>query len=187
MNNENPLGWLINLLYQMAHCCTVLSEDIDYQIQYGSLRQERFSPQKKRYLYNYEKAIKEANMWMDKFGLDESTYEAVEKNNKRYSNVVANANTLIRMMMLCLDRAYCDGGDARVFKRLRSLPENGLFSEKTMDRFRMKLEIIPEVGDHISTQYGEAVLDTHLGNGNWQVTLSNGEHKILNEKHFTLL
>ena len=185
---QTPLGWEINLLFLAAHCCTVLTEDIDYQLRLKSGKSDRFSPEKKRALYNYEKAIKEAEEWMFKFGLDKITYEAVQEHNKAYSNVIANSNALIRMMMLCLDRAHAEGGDARVFKRLRSLPEGGIFSEKMMERFRMKLEIVPESGDRVRTKnHGEGTLDLHLGNENWQVKLDNGESIILNEKHFTLL
>jgi hypothetical protein len=185
---ETPLGWEINLLFLMAHCCTVLTEDIDMQIQIMSSRKDRFDPAKKRAIYNYEKAIKEAEVWMFKFGLDKITYEAVDKHNKRYSNVIANTNSLIRMMMLCLDRAHAEGGDARVFKRLRSLPESGIFPEKMIERFRMKLEIVPEVGDRVRTKnHGDGTLMLHVGNENWSVNLDAGTSIILNEKHFTLL
>lgn len=185
---QTPLGWEINLLFLAAHCCTVLAEDIDMQLRNKTNGVEFFNKDKKKAVYNYEKAIKEAEEWMFKFGLDKITYEAVQEHNKAYSNVIANSNALIRMMMLCLDRAHAEGGDARVFKRLRSLPEGGIFSEKMMERFRMKLEIVPESGDRVRTKnHGEGTLDLHLGNENWQVKLDNGESIILNEKHFTLL
>ena len=125
---------------------------------------------------------------MFKFGLDKITYEAVDEHNKAYSNVIANANAVIRMSMLCLDRAQCDGGDARVFKRIRSLPENGIFPEWMIERFRMKLEIVPEAGDHVMTNnHGEGILLLHLGNANWNVRLSDGSEIVLNEKHFKIL
>jgi hypothetical protein len=185
---ETPLGWEINMLFLMAHCCTILAEDIDMQIQLISGKADRFDPAKKRAIINYEKAIKEAEEWMFKFGLDKITYEAVGEHNKRYSNVIANSNALIRMMMLCLDRSHCDGGDARVLKRLRSMPENGIFPEKTIERFRMKLVEVPEVGDRVkTTNHGLGTLELHVGNENWSVKLDNGESRILNEKHFTLL
>ncbi len=185
---KTPLGWLINMLFLMAHCCTILTEDIDMQIRIISSKADRFDPVKRKAIAGYNKAIKEAEECMFKFGLDKITYEAVQEHNKAYSNVIANANTLIRMMMLCLDRSHLDGGDARVFKRLRSLPEGGIFSEKTMERFRMKLAMVPEAGDRVRTaNHGEGTLDLHLGNENWQIRLDNGESVILNEKHFRLL
>lgn len=188
MDAKDPLGWEINLLFLMSHCNTLLAEDIDMQIKNRTKGRDRFDPVKKRCIYNYEKSIKEAEEWMFKFGLDKITYEAVDNHNKRYSNVISNANLLIRMMMLCLDRSHCDNGDARVFKRLRSLPENGIFDEKAINRFQMKLEIVPEKGDHVMTDnHGEGILDLHLGNENWQVTLVDGSHVILNEKNFKLM
>lgn len=185
---KTPLGWEINMLFMMAHCCTILTEDIDMQIRIISSNTERFEPSKRKAIVGYEKAIKEAEEWMFKFGLDQITYDAVEQRNKAYSNVIANSNALIRMVMLCLDRSYCDGGDARVFKRLRSLPENGLFPEKTIERFRMKLEIVAEVGDRVRTKnHGDGTLELHVGNENWSVKLDDGRSIILNEKHFTIL
>lgn len=186
--DKTPVGWEINLLMMMAHACTVLTEDIDYQIKYITVEKQMFDPYMKKCIYNYEKALKEADDWIFKFGLDKRTYEAVESHNKRYSNVIANANWLIRVCMLALDRAHCDNGDARVMKRLRSMPENGLFSEKTLERFIMKIEIEAEAGDRVRTKnYGDGTLELHLGNANWQVALDTGEKKILNESHFKLL
>lgn len=185
---ETPLGWEINMLFLMAHCCTILAEDIDMQIRIVSNKRDHFDPQKKKAIVNYERCIKEAEEWMFKFGLDKITYEAVNEHNKRYSNVIANSNSLIRMNMLFLDRSHCDGGDMRVFKRLRSLPEGGIFPEKTMERFRMKLEVVPEVGDRVrTTNHGDGTLALDLGNENWSVQLDDGRSLVLNEKHFKLL
>lgn len=185
---KTPVGWEINLLMMMAHACTVLMEDIDYQIRYMTVEKQRFDPSMKRCLYNYEKALKEADDWIFKFGLDKKTYDAVDQHNKRYSNVIANANWLIRMCMLAIDRAHCDGGDGRTMKRLRSLPENGLFPEKVLERFIMKFEIEAEAGDHVmTTNHGEGVLLLHLGNSNWNVKLSDGREIVLNERQFKLL
>lgn len=185
---KTPLGWEINLLFLFAHSCTVLAEDIDMQLRNKTRDVEFFDKNKKKALYNYERAIKEAEDWMFKFGLDKITYEAVNEHSKAYSNVIANANAVIRMSMLCLDRAQCDGGDARVFKRIRSLPENGIFPEWMIERFRMKLEIVPEAGDHVMTNnHGEGILLLHLGNANWNVRLSDGSEIVLNEKHFKML
>lgn len=185
---QTPLGWEIDLLMMMAHACTILTEDIDYQIKYRFLGKSAFDPNLKKCMYNYQKALKEADDWIFKFDLDKRTYDAVEQHNKKYSNVIASANWLIRMCMLAIDRAHCDGGDGRAMKRLRSLPENGLFPEKVLNRFIMKFEIEAEAGDRVRTNnYGDGTLELHLGNANWQVALDTGEKKILNESHFKLL
>ena len=186
--DETPLGWEINLLYMMAHCCSVLAEDVDMQLRIMSGGTSFFDKKKKKCFFNYEKAIKEAEEWFLKMEIDKSTYEAVEENNKRYSNAYAHANWLIRVCMLALDRAHCDGGDARVMKRLRSIPEVGIFKEAMINRFNMKFEIVPEVGDHVMTNnHGEGILLLHLGNANWNVRLSDGSDIVLNEKHFKIL
>jgi len=187
--DETPIGWEVNLLFMMAHCCSVLAEDIDMQLRIKTKDQwEHFDKQKKKCFINYEKAIKEAEDWLFKMGLDKITYEAVQENNKRYSNAYAHANWLIRTCMLALDRAHCDGGDARVMKRLRSLPETGIFKENMINRFNMKIEIEAEVGDHVATNnHGEGILLLHLGNSNWNVKLVDGSEIVLNEKQFKIL
>ena len=187
--DETPMGWEINLLFMMAHCASVLAADVDMQLRMKTKNQyDRFDKKKKKCFFNYEKAIKEAEEWFQKMEIDKSTYEAVEENNKRYSNAYAHANWLIRVCMLALDRSHCDGGDARVMKRLRSLPEVGIFSEKMISRFNMKFEIVPEVGDHVMTNnHGEGILLLHLGQSNWNVRLVDGSEIVLNEKQFKLL
>lgn len=186
--DETPIGWVINLLFMMAHCCSVLVEDLDMQLRIMTGGQNWFDKNKKKCFLNYERCIKEADDWLFKLGLDKMTYEAVQENNKRYSNAYAHANWLIRACMLALDRAHCEGGEARVLKRLRSLPENGIFAEKMINRFQMKIEVVPEEGDHVmTTNHGEGILLLHLGNSNWNVRLVDGREIVLNEKNFQLL
>ena len=50
---KTPLGWLINLLFLCAHCCTVLAEDIDMQLRNKTNGVEFFNKDKKKALYNY--------------------------------------------------------------------------------------------------------------------------------------
>lgn len=189
-----PLGWEIDMLYLFAHCATVLVEDIDQQIK-NRFGAKEFSLPKKKAIKDYEDCIKKARYWlgrsedvMQKFDLEGSTYNAVDKSNKRYSNVVASANELIRAAMLVVDRSNCENGSYMVFKRLRSLPEQGIFPEWFIERFQMKYEVVPEPGDMIENEnYGQGVLDFHTGGGNWQCVFDGGKKVILNEKQFKLL
>ena len=187
--DKTPLGWMINCLFLMARACTILAEHIDMKLRNQTKNAwDRFDKEKKKCFWEYEKAIKEAEKWALKLGLDDITYEAVKGNSKRYSNAFSHSNWLIRVCMLALDRAHCDGGDAGVMKRLRSLPENGIFPEKTIEEFQMKLEIECEAGDHVMTNnHGEGILLLHLGNSNWNVKLVDGSEIVLNERNFRLL
>lgn len=192
--SESPLGWEVDLLYLFAHCSTKLVADIDQQLK-AKFGGEGFVTAKKKQIQEYEHCIRNARVWfnkseeaMEKFGLDTATFEAVDNNGKRYTNVIASANELIRACMLVIDRGHCVGGDARVFKRLRSLPEQGVFPEWFIERFKMKYEIVPEKGDRIhNANHGDGTLDFHTGNGNWNVKFDNGDEVIINEKQFTIL
>ena len=189
-----PLGWEIDLLFLFAHCATVLVADIDQQLK-NKFGIKEFDLAKKKDIKEYDDCIKKARYWlarsedvMQKFDLEGSTYNAVDKHNKRYTNVVASANELIRAAMLVVDRSNCDNGSYRVFKRLRSLPEQGIFPEWFIERFTMKYEVIFEPGDRVrSANYGDGALDFHTGGGNWNVKFDSGVEKILNENQLTLL
>ena len=191
----SPLGWEIDLLYLFAHCATIMVEDIDQQLKNRFGGKDGFVGEKKRAIKDYEDCIKKAKDWfnrsedvMQKFDLDGSTYDAVECHNKRYSNVIASANELIRAAMLVVDRSNCENGSYKIFKRLRSLPEQGIFPEWFIERFQMKYEVIFEPGDRIrSSTHGDGTLDFHTGNGNWNCKFDNGLEIIQNEKQLTLL
>lgn len=192
--DASPLGWEIDLLYLFAHCATILADDVDAQLKRRNPL-NFFNKEKKKALNDYFDCIKKIKYWfnradeyMEQFNLEGSTFDATNKSSKAYSNVIASANELIRASMLVIDRGNCDGGQARVFKRLRSLPEQGIFPEKFIERFQMKYEIVPESGDRIiNPNHGEGTLMFHTGKNNWCVKLDNGKEIILNEKTFRLL
>ena len=180
-----PLNWLVNVLHLMLQATTVLVEDIDQQLK---VQGNRFHKEKKQYIKNYARCIEQARYWMEKFGLDTSCWEAVGEDGRAYSNVIADANELIRLVMLYVDRAHTEDGYYKIFRFLRSLPENGLFPEWYIGRFNMHHVWIPGKGDRVhTTNHGDGTLDCHLGNENWQVHLDSGDNIILNESHFKLL
>jgi hypothetical protein len=184
-DKHSPLNWLVNVLHLMLQATTVLVEDIDQQLQ---VQGSRFHREKKQYIKNYARCVEQAGYWMDKFGLDASCWEAVGKDGRAYSNVIADANELIRLVMLYVDRAHSEDGYYKIFRFLRSLPENGLFPEWYIGRFQMHHVWILGKGDRVKTlNHGNGTLEDHLGNGNWQVLLDSGERIILNEnKHFKI-
>lgn len=185
---ESPLGWEVNLLWMFLQSASILVEDIDMQLKIKTNSTSGFIHEKKKYIKNYERCLKEAEQWMLKFGLDKETYNAVGGHSGMYSNTVASAKELIRMAMLHVDRSHCEGGSYRAFKALRDLPSNGIFPDKWIDRFQMKYEVVPEVGDRVlTTNHGEGVLLLHVGGKNWNVRLSDNKEIILNENQFKLL
>ena len=180
-----PLNWSVNVLHLLLQASSVLIEDIDMQLH---AQGNRFHQEKKKHFKNYQRCIEQARGYMEKFGLDTSCWEAVGEDGRAYSNVIADANELIRVVMLYVDRAHSDDGYYKIMRYLRSLPENGLFPEWYIARFNMHHEWIPGKGDRVhTTNHGDGVLDLNIGNGNWQVKLDNGESIILNENHFKIV
>lgn len=179
-----PLSWLVNVLHLMLQATTVLVEDIDQQLK---VQGNRFHKEKKQYIKNYARCVEQARYWMEKFGLDTSCWEAVGEDGRAYSNVIADANELIRLVMLYTDRAHTEDGYYNIFRYLRSLPENGVFPEWYISRFNMHHQWVPGKGDKVHTKnHGDGIIEAKVNNA-YLIKLDNGEQIVLAEKHFTLL
>lgn len=182
---ETPLGWLVNLLHLMLQASTVLVEDIDQQLR---LKGEHFKKEKKQYIKNYTRCIEQARYWIEKFGLDTSCWEAVKEDSRAYSNIIADANELIRVAMLYVDRAHTEEGYYKIFRFLRSLPENGIFPEKYIGRFQMHHVWVPGPGDKVHTNnYGNGVLELKTNGDNWIIRMDDGSQRVLKESQFKLI
>lgn len=179
-----PLNWAVNVLHLLLQATTVLVEDIDVQLR---IKGERFHREKKNYLKNYAKCLEQATYWIDKFGLDASCWEAVGEDSRAYSNVVADANELIRLIMLYVDRAHSEEGYEKIFRFLRSLPEQGIFPESYIARYRMKHVWVPGKGDRVSTKnHGDGTISMKV-NGNYVIDLDSGGQTVLNESQFQII
>lgn len=179
-----PLNWLINVLHLMLQATTVLVEDIDQQLH---AQGSRFHREKKQYIKNYARCLEQAIYWMDKFGLDSSCWKAVGEDGRAYSNIIADANELIRLVMLYTDRAHTDDGYYKIFRFLRSLPEGGVFPEWYIARFIMHHVWIPGNGDRVhTTNHGDGTISAKVNNA-YVVDLDSGGQVVLEEKHFKLI
>lgn len=179
-----PLGWAVNVLMMLLQATTVLVEDIDQQLQ---AQGNRFHKEKKQYIKNYAKCIEQARHWMERFGLDTSCWEAVGEDSRAYSNVVADANELIRVVLLYVDRAHSEDGYYKIVRFLRSLPENGLFPEWYIARYNMHHQWVPGKGDRVHTKnHGDGTIEARVNNA-YIINLDSGGQTVLAEKHFTLI
>lgn len=179
-----PLNWLINVLHLMLQASTILVEDIDQQLM---AQGTRFHREKKQYIKNYTKCVEQARYWMERFGLDTSCWKAVGEDGRAYSNVIADANELIRLVMLYTDRAHKEDGYYSIFRYIRSLPEGGIFPEWYIARFNMHHVWVPGKGDRVHTNnHGDGTIDQKI-NDAYVINLDNGNQVILKEEHFKLL
>lgn len=182
---QTPLGWEVNLLHLFLQATTVLVEDIDMQLR-G--RGNKFHKEKKQYIKNYSRCLEQARYWIEKFGLDTSCWEAVGEDSRAYTNVIADANELIRVAMLYTDRAHVEEGYYKIVRFLRSMPEQGIFPEWFIARFNMHHEWIPGKGDRVhTTNHGDGMIDSKLLNGSYIINLDSGGQTVLNESQFKLI
>ena len=178
------MEWSVNVLHLMLQATTILVEDIDQQLR---VQGNAFHREKKMYIKNYARCIEQARGWMEKFGLDTSCWDAVGEDSKAYTNVIADANELIRVILLYVDRAHSDNGYYEIMRYLRSLPENGLFPEKYVARFNMHHEWVFGKGDRVHTEHhGDGTLDFKT-NGNWVINLDSGGQTVLREDQIKLI
>ena len=182
---RTPLGWEVSILHVMLQAVDVIIEDIDQQLhaQSASFRQD-----KKMYFKHYQRCIEQARGYLEKFGLDTSCWEAVGKDSRRYSNIIADANEMVRLILLYVDRSHTEENYYNIFRFLRSLPENGIFPERFIGRFNMHHEWVPGVGDRVHTEHrGDGTLACK-GNGKaWVINLDSGGQTVLNEDQFKLI
>lgn len=177
---------MVNVLYIMLQSIDILVEDIDGQLR---ARGESFKREQKKAFSNYTKKLRESSYWLhDVIKVDDAFWEATDRNSKRYSNSVADAHELLREIMLYVDRSHTETGYYKIMRFIRSLPEGGIFPADYISRFDFNRAWVYETGDRVeTTNHGSGTLDLHLGNGNWQVKLDDGENIVLNETHFKLL
>lgn len=182
---ETPLGWEVTVLHLMLQAATVLVEDIDQQ-----LRREgaSFRQDKKKALKDYTRCIEQATAYMEKFGLDTSCWQAVHEDGRKYSNIIADANELIRLVMLYVDRTRSEEGFYAIFRHIRSLPEGGVFPDWFIGRFNMHHEWVPGAGDRVHTQHhGDGTLAFKANGTAWVINLDSGGQTVLNEDQFKLI
>jgi hypothetical protein len=181
---RTPLGWEINVLYLMLQATSILIEDIDQQLQRN---RDMFNREKKMYFKNYERCVNQARHWLEEFGLDTSCWDAVGQDSRAYTNIIADANELIREVLLYIDRSHCETGYYDIMRFLRSMPENGLFPEKFIARFNFKHEWVPGKGDRVHTlNHGDGTIDLKV-NDSYIINLDSGGQTVLKESHFKLI
>ena len=184
-NEPTPLGWLVNVLHMMLQASSVLIEDIDQQLQREG---KKFNREKKMYFKHYQRCVEQARGYMEKFGLDTSCWEAVDEDARKYSNIIADANEMIRVIMLYVDRAHSEDGYYKIVRFLRALPEQGIFPEKYIARFNMHHVWVPGAGDRVHTEHhGDGTLAFKANGNAWVIDLDSGGQTVLNEEQFKLI
>lgn len=178
---DTPLGWRINLYFILLQCISILIEKIDSELkQFGStFRQD------KKYAYGQYVALqKKAQVWLDKINVDGAFWDAAYHNARRYDNSIADANELIREMMLYIDRSWSQENFYKIFRFLRQLPSGDRFPEEEIAKYNFKRPWVIDVDDRVKTEYGEGTIIAEGNKNSWVINLDNGTQKVLDESQF---
>jgi hypothetical protein len=178
---DTPLGWRINLYFILLQCISILMEKIDSELkQFGStFRQD------KKYAYGQYVALqKKAQVWLDKINVDGAFWDATYHNARRYDNSIADANELIREMMLYIDRSWSQENFYKIFRFLRQLPSGDRFPEEEIAKYNFKRPWVIGIDDRVKTEFGDGTIIAEGNKNSWVINLDNGAQKVLDESQF---
>jgi len=176
------LDMLVNVMYNMLMGVDILQEEIDKELKKVG---EGFHREKRQAFNRYKKLMEDAYKQYEKFGVTDSIWEATNENPNRFDGFRADANELLRAIILYVDRAHFDDSFYKIFRFLRSLPPGGLFSEEDVERFNFKRPWICGKGDRVrSDRYGDGTLEINTNGDNWVVNFDDGTQRVLKETQF---
>ena len=178
----SSVSMLTNIMYIMLMCVDILQEEIDKEFRKHS---ERFHHEKRQAFNRYKKCMLDASVWIEKFGVDQSVWEAVHENTSRFDGFRADANELLRLVLLYVDRSHTEDGFYKIFRYLRSLPENGIFSEEDVAKFEFKRPWILGAGDRVRTDFGDGTVNLNTNKDNWLINMDDGTQRVLKEIQLT--
>lgn len=124
------IGNELKLAYNFSQATDILLASIARRLaQFGGMKQE-----KKQAFNRFTKALKDAAYWFDR--AFEGDLEAATCGEwSRLDGYRQDANELIRVMMLYIDRTTTYKTYGEVLEYLRGLPEGGLFSAEDVKRY----------------------------------------------------
>ena len=133
MKTKDPVkivGNELKLAYNFAMATDILFQTIARRLQYfGGLKRE-----KKQAFNRFSKAVQDAAYWFDR--AYEGDIEAATCGEwSKLDGYRQDANELIRVMMLYIDRTTTFKTYDELIAYLKSLPEGGLFSAEDLARY----------------------------------------------------
>lgn len=134
------VGNLLKLAYNFAQATDVLMSSIALRLRrFGGMKQE-----KKRAFNQFRKAVENASYWFDR--AFEGDLEAATRGDwGKLDGYRQDANELIRVMMLYIDRTTTYKTYGEVMKYLTTMPEGGLFSANDIKEFDFKAKYREEM------------------------------------------
>lgn len=127
----------VNLMHLTARALDILVTDTVNTLTAG---QYEWQKESKQAFNRYIKCVKDSCYWFQK-AIEEEVEYAVDKSGEGwdlYDSYLEDANEIVRLLMLYMDRSHELANRDKVFRFLREIPEQGLFTEQEIDKFRMK-------------------------------------------------
>ena len=177
----STIDMMVNTMFVMMQGVDILQCDIDKRLRSVD---ECFHREKRSYYKKFMECMKQSWYWFEKFNITDAVWDASEAKGERFDSFRADANELLRYIMLYIDRSHKESSFYEIFRFLKNLPEQGLFTEADIARFNFKRPWVLGVGDVVNTRFGKAKLEAEANGDNWIVRLEDGTQKVLSAKSF---
>ena len=128
-----------NLLFNLMRMQEILLNDICRRFQ---AKGGRFSQKKKQNYNRFIDKVKEAIKWFDE-AIEDDFIEGINGNTFRYDQMRFEANELISLLLLYIDRVSLNSDNFyNIFKYIRSLDSCGIITEEDLKWFQ-KIKLQP--------------------------------------------
>lgn len=124
------IGNELKLSYNLAQAIDILINSIERRTKkVGGLKQE-----KKKAFKQFTDLIRSASYWFDR-AFEKDLEKATCGEYKKLDGYRQDANELIRILMLYIDRTTTYDSYKRIVDSLKNMPEGGVFSENDIKRY----------------------------------------------------
>lgn len=178
-----PLERQVTLLYELASAMDTLTVHIDSALRRSGFE---FTREKKMMFNRYSQAIKQAEYWYERIGVDSVMQKAGGNNPNKFSMFLADTFEILRFLMLYIDRSLLVDNMDKIEKFFAELPSAGVFPDELIQEYAFERPDTFALGEEVELKDGrKGVVDGKGNNGNWVVRI-DGVHKIINEKDMIL-
>lgn len=127
----------VNLMHLVARALDILVTDTVNTLRDGGYEWQRES---KQAFKRYVKCVEDSCYWFEK-AIEDEVEDAVANSGEGwelYDSYLEDANEIVRLLLLYMDRSHDLSNRDKIFRFIREIPEQGLFTDEEIDRFRMK-------------------------------------------------
>lgn len=130
------------LMNSLAYCLDILVNDIDQALTFtdtfGRLVRAGMKPEQKTHFLSFTKKLKDASVEYEQY-IKSQLEDTAGGDFHTYEGYRQDANEILRIIMLYIDRIGTNDEATELESRLRAMPEGEFFPNSIVDRFNFKV------------------------------------------------